>query len=260
MDETENTRHVGGNIKIITSNTPFQRLSLAVKHRSTSKMEDEAIILAITFGFGARNFTREDSDADHKMARFVTMMRKVPSDIIFLRGETIAHEPFRWCPRSLLYFSDYRLETFGNSGRCDVDGLHAQYDTLVLDNASRGRPHNGKFYARDKASGTKFELAVEHAEVFTELPQSPAFIFRTLLVGQDVAVMDIVSETRAEYGGSGVNSVARTGGRNDGKEGHVYKGKVVGYLKVMARGGSLIEEPRGMLSGALFSNLPWCIT
>ncbi|KAF9458797.1 hypothetical protein BDZ94DRAFT_1269700 [Collybia nuda] len=109
---------------IMEVSTSYQRLCFAVKNRSTSKMENEAFILATIIGAETKQFI-DMPDIDSRMALLHTLMGEVPSDIISANVERISQAPFRWAPRSLLNFSTFRINSFGPPGRCDTEGLHA---------------------------------------------------------------------------------------------------------------------------------------
>ncbi|KAI5837096.1 hypothetical protein DFP73DRAFT_449680, partial [Morchella snyderi] len=93
---------------VTSTRTAYQRLCFAVKHRSTSKMTDEAIILATIMGLDVKDLVQVP-DVDNRMAILLTKLRNIPSDIIFANVERIEHAPFRWAPRSLLNFEIFML-------------------------------------------------------------------------------------------------------------------------------------------------------
>ncbi len=99
------TNDFGGGFSIVVTRTALQSLCFAVKHRSTSKMEDEAVILAITLGMDVKDLV-DIPDVDGRMAKFLQMTRDVPSDIIFGDWERIGHAPYRWA-RGLFSISPF---------------------------------------------------------------------------------------------------------------------------------------------------------
>jgi hypothetical protein len=56
---------------------------LAVKHRSTSKIADEAVILATILGLDNVEEINNVRDVDSRMAVWLAMMLEIPSTIIF---------------------------------------------------------------------------------------------------------------------------------------------------------------------------------
>ncbi|EMD39764.1 hypothetical protein CERSUDRAFT_92251 [Gelatoporia subvermispora B] len=187
-------------LPISTSTTAFQRLALAVQHRSTSKPEDEPVILAITFGLPLRTIL-DASDHDARLGALLVLLRDVPADVVFAGawpGERCARAGFRWAPRSLLGFPriEPRATAFGPGAVCDELGLHACYQGLLLDTSAGGggRVLTGeRWYAVDEMSGMKYEFR-PHGEGGAVVPERCALLFRAYGIGGDTAVASIVRE------------------------------------------------------------------
>ncbi|KAK0226584.1 hypothetical protein IW262DRAFT_1312505 [Armillaria fumosa] len=236
------TNDFGGGFSIVVTRTALQSLSFAVKHRSTSKMEDEAVILAITLGMDVKDLV-DIPDVDGRMAKFLQMTRDVPSDIVFGDWERIGRAPYRWAPRSLLNFPIFRLESFGPPGTCDSEGLHATYKGFIFYSAACRRPVGSKYFAIDRASEIKYEFDVLGATSEVQLPERPALIFRPQDINGDVAIVDMDQ-----------TNVAR-----DSSEPLVVH--VVGYLQLVASGSLSDIKPGDMLEGTMTSNTQaWIIT
>ena len=205
--------------------TSYQRLCFAVKHRSTSKMEDEAIILATIIGADMREFVKV-RNVDTRMSIFHTLMRDIPTDVIFADVERIGIAPFRWAPRSLLNFNIFRIQSFGPPGICDAQGLHATYEGFIVDGGAGQEAEEGKYYAEDKITGIKYTFVLRSdLHCSFKLPARPAFLFRYYGINGAVAVVDTL---RAVDGGADSTPGA------DG----AYRVTIVGYLRLVASGGS----------------------
>ncbi|KAK0486458.1 hypothetical protein IW261DRAFT_1455601, partial [Armillaria novae-zelandiae] len=178
------TNNFAGGFSIVVTRTALQSLSFAVKHRSTSKMEDEAVILAITLGMDVKDLV-DIPDVDGRMAKFLQMTRDVPSDIVFGDWERIGRAPYRWAPRSLLNFPIFQLESFGPPGTCDSEGLHATYKGFIFYNAASNT------LLVDRGSETKYEFDVLGSTFGDKLPERPALIFRPQDINGDVAIVDM---------------------------------------------------------------------
>ncbi len=236
------TNDFGGGFSIVVTRTALQSLCFAVKHRSTSKIEDEAVILAITLGMDVKDLV-DIPDVDGRMAKFLQMTRDVPSDIIFGDWERIGHAPYRWAPRSLLNFPIFRLESFGPPGTCDSEGLHATYKGFIFYNAACRRPVGSKYFAIDRASGIKYEFDVLGSTSEVKLPERPALVFRPQDINGDVAIVDMNQKNVA----------------GDSPEPLVVH--IVGYLKLVASGGLSGIKPDVVLEGTMTSNTQaWIIT
>lgn len=105
----------------------FSTLTRALEYRSTSKLEDEAICLAsildIKFDEIAKLDTREA-----RMRMFYSLVKELPSSILFHRGNRLSLDGVRWAPASLL--SNHKFYTFSNNSTpasCDANGLHVQF-------------------------------------------------------------------------------------------------------------------------------------
>ncbi|KAF8242173.1 hypothetical protein K440DRAFT_135143 [Wilcoxina mikolae CBS 423.85] len=163
VESSSSQSNHNGAPSISITTTAYQCLCFAVKHRSTSKLLDEAIILAAIIGLDNIHELTNIQDVGNRMAVFLTMIREIPSDIIFAGVNRIRYPPFRWAPRSLLDFETFKLHSFGPPGVCDNHGFHATYEGFILDGAasSRQRPdHDGKYYAIDRTTGMKYTFKV----------------------------------------------------------------------------------------------------
>ncbi|CAL1709971.1 unnamed protein product [Somion occarium] len=220
--------------------TALQRLSFTVKHRCTSKMEDEAIILGIILGLDVKALL-DAENLDDRMSKFLAMIREIPSDIIFGNVERIQQAPYRWAPRSLLNFPIFNMQSFGPPAICDSRGLHARYQGLLLESASHAQADGGKYYACDQVSGMKYEFSIRENQPDFELSDTPALIFRPFFIGGDTVVADIAR-------------------RLTEKDQTILEVKVVGYLQMVASGGLDITDRRILKGSLTEKEQRWCIT
>ncbi|ROV87069.1 hypothetical protein VMCG_10901 [Cytospora schulzeri] len=218
--------------------TAFQRLAHAVKHRTTSKMEDEALILAITLELDIDPIL-DAPDVETRMAALLVLLKDVPADIIFGNWAKLTHAPFRWVPRSLLGFPLQALRSFGPAAICDSRGLHATYEGFLIDHGTR-EITQGHVFVVDKASEMKYQFETRDGGTMVPFPQTCALIFGAN--GSDIAVACILCR------------------RGNEDEEHVIEVVVIGYLVMVGSGVGLdVQQP--VLSGALTSrDQRWCIT
>jgi hypothetical protein len=228
---------------ISTNMTVLQRLALAVQHRTTSKVDDEPLILATTLGLSIDPILSVH-ERDARMAALFVLVHDIPADIIFDHTwKRITNAPFRWAPRTLLGFPRLQLHaTFGTAALCDERGLHACYQGFVADVAAGGIGWNmlqlgieEQCYAIDEASGMKYEFqpSVESGQKLS-FPKKCALLFRAL--GNAVAVASIAQEGQMD------------------KEDEI-EVSIVGHCTVVGSGAGLeIAEGRIVLKGVLTTN------
>ncbi|KAI0730408.1 hypothetical protein C8Q76DRAFT_792572 [Earliella scabrosa] len=205
----ESTDPQHGVFPIETNSTVFQRLALAVQHRTTSKMDDEPHILTIMLALDSAPILG-DQNRDARMAALFVLLRDLPSDIVFFGGglrERCAQAPFRWAPRSLLGFPRIELHaSFGAGAVCDERGLHARYQGFVVEHGEGGANQTPlllsqpRCYAVDTPSGVKYEFRVHEGAVGAglELPTSAALLFRPYGIGGDTVLAEIIREGESE--------------------------------------------------------------
>lgn len=246
-----------GVFPITTNSTPFQRLALAVQHRTTSKMDDEPVILAIMLGLDfVESFRAAGPDRDARMAALFVLLRDIPSDIIFFGGvwQCCAQAPFRWAPRSLLGFPRLALRpSFGPVAVCDARGLHVRYEGFVVDDGEEGtQPRvsvgssERRRYAVDTMSGTKYEFHVREdaGSMVMTIPKRVVLLYG----GQETVLASITREVQ--------------GDGEDHDENHEIEVVVVGHW-VMVASGVMLEfaDEVPVLKGVLkTSDQRWCIT
>lgn len=226
---------------ITITTTTLQKLAHAVKHRATSKMEDEALILAITLGLDVDPILGAP-DVDTRMAALLVLLKNVPADIIFGTWPKLTHAPFRWAPRSLLGFPLQALQSFGPAATCDSHGLQATYEGFVVEHGARVITR-GDVFVVDKASKMKYRFQTRDGGTVVPFPEMCALIFRPYGTRGDTAVARILCRRGSENRGDVIEVV------------------VVGYLVMVGSGGGLDVTGQPVLEGALTSSDQcWCIT
>ncbi|KAK7682674.1 hypothetical protein QCA50_014057 [Cerrena zonata] len=210
--------------------TALQRLSVFIQHRATSKMEDEAVILASTLGLDVKEVL-DSEDVDSRMAKFLCLIREVPSDIIFGTGERIGKSPYRWAPKSLLNSPIFNLQSSGPPASCDSRGLYAQYQGFLIEGIVTENQASDRYYAIEEKSNTKYEFQPREDTPNIKWPEKPALIFRPI-IGGDAAVMKVLQK--------------------DMDEGHdVLEVTLVGYLRMVASGAGLDFSAKSPMKGLL---------
>ncbi|KAL0563941.1 hypothetical protein V5O48_018117 [Marasmius crinis-equi] len=228
-------------LPIAVTTTALQKLAHAVKHRATSKMEDEPLILAITLGLEIGPII-DAPDTGTRMAALLVLLRDVPADIIFGAWSRLDNAPFRWAPRSLLGFPLQAPQSFGPAAVCNSYGLHATYEGLVVDHGARATMTRENVYAVDKVLGMKYEFQARKDGAVATFPETFALIFRAYGIGGDTAVANILR--RWNENGQDVIEVT-----------------IVGYLTMVGSGVGLEVNGQPLFEGALTSgDQHWCIT
>jgi hypothetical protein len=123
--------------------------------RFTSRLADEAVCLAILFGFSRDQIEflhRLPHDPDERMRHFLLMQRYLPPELIFWEPNNLSFDGLTWAPSTFLsrtggnfsaYFKDEILnENFdgaadhkcssGEEAFVDHHGFHVQYPGLII--------------------------------------------------------------------------------------------------------------------------------
>lgn len=213
--------------------TPSQQLdsklvymiSGAVQYRSTSKVEDEPVCMASLLGMPLEEILKLKT-AHERMAKFHTLIRQIPAEIIFSPTPKLLQRPFRWAPSSMVNsnFRFHQLDHKGNNvGICDGLGFHVQFDGAVLSSPNLGGSSitvHGPCIVIDTATGREYVLnshrvfppfVLPSDKKTIEIPPKAALIFQEpvkplMRDGQVlvVAIEEAVMKDRAE---AGTNSV-----------------------------------------------------
>jgi hypothetical protein len=228
--------------------TQYHYICAASESRSTSKLKDEPIILAIMMGQDITEMLKEP-DNERRMGLWYQMMQ-IPADIIFLDQQitTLSHAPFRWAPRSLME-NEIARQTTDVACQCDSDGLHVEFEGfLIRDGQEPSSAKVGaKWYLRDAGSGTVHKVAHQMDRI---LPPRCAILFR-LEQQRFGAVVEILGETQW---GSGTREEAMT-----------YVVTIVGlvafFRKLGMKPGKMMKPEREVLECTRTGPAQqWCIT
>jgi len=77
-----------------------QKMLYAIRDRSSSRPDDEAVIIAASLGIDTLSVLKVPPE--QRMTALIKAMPKVPANMIFTMGPRISCEGFRWAPMSLL--------------------------------------------------------------------------------------------------------------------------------------------------------------
>ena len=82
---------------------------LAIGHCSTSRQDDEAIIVGATMGLDIRPILR--GPLEEKVAAFIRTIPCVPADMLFIAGPHLQQPGWRWAPATFLHSKGASLAT-----------------------------------------------------------------------------------------------------------------------------------------------------
>ena len=124
-----------------TRDRTYAFLSRALKHRTTSKKEDEALCLAPILGFDQGQIAAivNESTAETRMQMMYTLMGDIPASVLFNKLAKLGHQCFRWAPASLLGLQDSPDLSNHVVAKCDASGLHVQFSGFVVTKPQKER-------------------------------------------------------------------------------------------------------------------------
>ena len=182
----------------------YKILCMAVMRRSTSKLADEALVLAEMVKQDGIKDIVAVSDVDSRMSILHSFMWYVPDDILFPDVERIGQAPFRWAPRSLRNFTVAWVRQLPSRVfPCNINGLYARYRGFIPNSQSGSQvgAQDGKYYLHDTHTGLTYILRVhgdQSGSRSSSLPDNPAFLFHDTEFkttdDPDVAVVNILGE------------------------------------------------------------------
>ena len=125
----------------------FNSLMSALRYRTTSKKEDEALCIASILGFGQEQIKAiagEDT-AEARMQKMYTLIEEIPASVLFNRSSRkLEQKGFGWAPASLLGSGNYLDFCGGDAARCDDRGLHVQFSGFIIrDKTTKGPLYRG---------------------------------------------------------------------------------------------------------------------
>jgi hypothetical protein len=133
-------RKIGQGHGAVVGSVYLAHLSRAFEHRSTSKIEDEAICASTILGLDTMAILRiEDKDwrvvAEKRMEEFWKQLRGMSKGIIFNHSPRLKKQGFRWAPKSFMggrpgdFFRDY----VGGTVEFDGQSLTVAYPGVAID-------------------------------------------------------------------------------------------------------------------------------
>ena len=125
----------------------FDSLMSALRYRTTSKKEDEALCIASILGFSQEQMKAiaGEGTAEARMQKMYTFIEEIPASVLFNRSSRkLEQNGFGWAPASLLGSGNYFDLCDGNAARCDDRGLHVQYSGFIIrDKTTKGPLYKG---------------------------------------------------------------------------------------------------------------------
>ena len=124
--------------QLMSRDRAFNSLMSALRYRTTSKKEDEALCVASILGFDQNQIKAiaDENTAEVRMQKMYTFIGEIPASVLFNRSRKLRQEEgfFGWAPASLLGSSSGNYLDFfrGQAARCDEHGLHAQFPGFVI--------------------------------------------------------------------------------------------------------------------------------
>jgi len=104
-------------------------LARALRYRTTSRQEDEAICLTSVLGQDVSKITAIKT-ADERMAIFYSFAERVPRNMIFRNMSRLETQGYRWAPKSFLQQSASLVTAGGAEALRDEDGVYIDLITL----------------------------------------------------------------------------------------------------------------------------------
>lgn len=119
--------------QFLSKGEAYAFLASALRHRSTSRLEDEPICLASILGFKPREIDSivGAGTAEERTHLMYTFMDQIPASIVFSPFKKLKNG-FRWAPATLIGVTQRMTFTDKTAGKCDVQGLHVQYSGYVM--------------------------------------------------------------------------------------------------------------------------------
>lgn len=128
--------------QLMSRDRAFNSLMSALRYRTTSKKEDEALCVASILGFDQpqiKAIAGEDT-AEARMQKMYTLIGEIPASVLFNKSRKLGKMGFGWAPASLLGSGNYLDFFSGNAARCDERGLHVQFSGFIITEKTVKRP------------------------------------------------------------------------------------------------------------------------
>ena len=128
--------------QLMSRDRAFNSLMSALRYRTTSKKEDEALCVASILGFDQQHIkaVAGEDTAEARMQKMYAHIGEIPASLVFNRSRKLGQKGFGWAPASLLGSSNY-LDFFqGKAAKCDERGLHVQFSGFIITEKPPNRP------------------------------------------------------------------------------------------------------------------------
>ena len=108
-------------------------LTRALKYRTTSKREDEAVCLGPLLGLDPDHISviLGETSADARMQKLYHLMGEIPAAVLFNSARKLKND-LRWAPASLLGLREGIDLSNRSIAQCDTDGLHVQFGGWIV--------------------------------------------------------------------------------------------------------------------------------
>ena len=173
---------------------PLVFASRALKHRSTSKVEDESLCLG-TLSLGtSENFSEKmhrilsSHDKEERMKTFWEVQTNIPSNIVSWRGERLEQKGFRWAPKTFMNpRSPISLNPLkGHAGRHTSKGLLVHFSGCVLDQVPLWIWSKCSEVDGSKSEDPRSATAPEWPQFFFRTEGEPATWFQVHTIPRDI--------------------------------------------------------------------------
>lgn len=127
--------------QFISRDRSFAFLTRALKYRTTSKREDEALCLGPLLGLHPDHISAilGENSAEARMKKLYILMGEIPAAVLFNSASKLKND-LRWAPASLLGLRESIDLSNRSVAKCDTDGLHVQFGGWIIRmNASQRR-------------------------------------------------------------------------------------------------------------------------
>ena len=119
--------------QFISRDRSFAFLTRALKYRTTSKREDEAVCLGPLLGLHPDHISAilGENSADARMKKLYVLMGEIPAAVLFNSARKLKDD-LRWAPASLLGLREILDLSNRSVAKCDPDGLHVQFGGWII--------------------------------------------------------------------------------------------------------------------------------
>lgn len=117
-----------------TRDRTYAFLTRALKYRTTSKREDEAVCLGPLLGLDPEQISLilSERSAEARMQKIYTFMGEIPAAVLFNPAKKLTDDGFSWAPASLLGLREHIDFSNRSAAKCDADGLHVQFAGWIV--------------------------------------------------------------------------------------------------------------------------------